>query len=98
MSFPLEDKNVVNEHHVARKNHDTTQKKNVLTWYISKYHMIGLQQTHAIKNATPKTAKKFVGVAVYWKERYLTDKSDTWIGVGKTNQFIYEWTRGSIFS
>ena len=23
-----------------------------------------------------------------WKERYLTDKSDTWIGVAKTNQFI----------
>ena len=31
VSFPLEDKHVVNEHHVARKSHDATQKKNALT-------------------------------------------------------------------
>ena len=27
VSFPLEDKHVVNEHHVARKSHDATQEK-----------------------------------------------------------------------
>ena len=27
ISFPLADKHAVNEHHVARKSHDTTQKK-----------------------------------------------------------------------
>ena len=27
VSFPLEDKHVVNEHHVIRKSHDATQKK-----------------------------------------------------------------------
>ena len=27
VSFPLEDKHAVNEHHVARKSHDATQKK-----------------------------------------------------------------------
>ena len=27
VSFPIEDKHVVNEHHVVRKSHDTTQKK-----------------------------------------------------------------------
>ena len=43
VSFLVEDKHVVNEHHVIRKNHDTTQKKNVLTWCISMYHVIGLK-------------------------------------------------------
>ena len=27
VNFPLEDKHTVNEHHVARKSHDATQKK-----------------------------------------------------------------------
>ena len=27
VGFPLEDKHVVNEHHVAQKSHDATQKK-----------------------------------------------------------------------
>ena len=27
VSFPFEDKHAVNEHHVARKSHDATQKK-----------------------------------------------------------------------
>ena len=27
VSFPLEDKHVVNEHHIVRKSHDVTQKK-----------------------------------------------------------------------
>ena len=27
MSFPLEDKHAVNEHHAARKSHDATRKK-----------------------------------------------------------------------
>ena len=31
--------------------------KNVLTWYISMYHVIGFKQTHSIKNITLKVAK-----------------------------------------
>ena len=58
VNVALEDKRAVNEHHVARKSHDTTQKKNVLTWFISKYHVIGLKQTCGIKNVTLKAAKK----------------------------------------
>ena len=68
ISFPLEDKHVVNEHHAVRKSHDATHKKNVLTWCISMYHVIGLKQTRGIKNVALKAAKKFVGVAVYWEE------------------------------
>ena len=68
ISFPLEDKHVVNEHHAVRKSHDTTHKNNVPTWCISMYHVIGLKQTHGIKNVALKAAKKFAGVAVYWEE------------------------------
>ena len=68
VSFPLEDKHVVKEHHVARKSLDTTQKKIVFMWCILMYHVIDLKQTRGIKNVTLKAAKKFVGVAVYWEE------------------------------
>ena len=68
VSFPLEDKHVVNEHHVVRKSHDDTQKKDVLKRCISMYHVTGLKQTRGIKNVTPKAGKKFVGFAVYWEE------------------------------
>ena len=71
ISFPLEDKQVVNEHHAVRKSRDVTHKKNVLTWCISMYHVIGLKQTRGIKNVALKAAKKFVGVAVYWEEQYV---------------------------
>ena len=60
MSFRLEDKNVV-----LRKSNEA--KRNVFTWCISMYHMIGLKQTHDIKSVTLKEAKTFVGVAVYWE-------------------------------
>ena len=53
VNFLLEDKHVVNEHHVVRKSHDATQKKNLLTWYISLKTNMG---------------KTFAGVAVYWEE------------------------------
>ncbi len=46
----------------------TPHRKNVLTWCISMYHVIGLTETRGIKNVTLKAAKKFVGVAVYWEE------------------------------
>ena len=49
VSFALEDKHAVNEHHVARKSNDATQKKNVLTWCIFKYHVTDLKQTRGIK-------------------------------------------------
>ena len=68
MSFPLEDKHVVNEHHAVR-SHEATHKKNILTWCISIYHAIGLKQTPAIKIIALKAAKTFVGVAVYWEEQ-----------------------------
>ena len=68
ISFPLEDKHVVNEHRTTRKSHDAAHKKNVLTWCTSIYHVIGLKQTRGIKNVVLKAAKKFVGVAVYWEE------------------------------
>ena len=32
------------------------------------YIVIGLKQTHGIKNVTLKAAKKFMGVVVYWEE------------------------------
>ena len=65
------DKHVVNEHHVIRKSPAlvlTPHKKNVFTWCISMYHVIGLKQTRGIKNVALKAAKKFEGVAVYWEE------------------------------
>ena len=68
VSFLLEDNHVENGHHVIRKSHDVTQKKNVLTWCISMYHVIALKQTHGIKNVTLTAVKKFVGVAAYWEE------------------------------
>ena len=71
VSFPLEDKHVVNEHHVVRKSHDATQKKcpHVVHFNVQ-YHVIGLNQSCSIKNVTLKaaTCKKIMGVAVYWEE------------------------------
>ena len=61
VSFPLADKYLVNEHHVIRKSHDAKQRKNVLTWCISMYHVFGFKQTRVIKNVTLKAAKKISG-------------------------------------
>ena len=47
----------MNEHHVIRKSHDATHKKNVPTWCISMYHVTGLKQTRGIKNVTLKAGK-----------------------------------------
>ena len=44
VSFLHGDKHGVNEHHVIRKSHDATQKKSVLTWCISMYHVISWNQ------------------------------------------------------
>ena len=65
VSFPLEDKHIVNEHHVIRKSHDATEKK--MSSRGAFHHVIGLKQTRGIKNVTLNAAKKFVGVAVYWE-------------------------------
>ena len=68
LSFPLEDKHVVNEHHVKRKSHDATQKKCPHVVYFDvPCHVIDLKQTRGIKNVTLKAAKKIVGVSVYWE-------------------------------
>ena len=64
VSFPLEVKHVVNEHHVTRKSHRAKERK-VLTWYIKMHHVIGLKQTRDIRSVTLKTANNFLGVAVY---------------------------------
>ena len=62
MSFPLQDKHAVNEHHTIQKNHDSTQKKcphivhifNVLRdWF---------------KTDSQHQKHYSVGVAVYWEE------------------------------
>ena len=50
VNFPLEDNHVVNGHHVVLKSHNATQK-NVLTWCILLYHVIGLKQTWRIKRS-----------------------------------------------
>jgi hypothetical protein len=42
----------------------TPHRKNLLTWCIQMHHVIGLKQTHGIKNVTPRAGKQFVGVAV----------------------------------
>ena len=49
VNFPLEDQHTVNEHHVARKSYDATQKQ-IPHVVHSKYHVIGLKQTRGIKN------------------------------------------------
>jgi len=59
ISFPLEDKQVVNEHHVIPKSRDATLKKC--------RHVVHFN-VPLIKNVTLKAAKKAVGVAVYWEE------------------------------
>ena len=66
VSFPFEDKHVVNKHHVIRKSHVATQKNSVLRWCISIYHVIGLKETRGIKIFTLKKKKNFVGI--YWEE------------------------------
>ena len=43
VSFLLEGKQVVNEHHVIRKSHDATQKKMPSRGAFSMYHVIGLK-------------------------------------------------------
>ena len=58
VSCSLEDKHVVNEHHVVLKRHDAT-------------HDVTrdcLKQTQGIKNVTLKATEKFLLVAVYWEE------------------------------
>ena len=60
ISFPLEDKHVVIEHHRM-----TPYRKNALTWYTSRRHMTGFKPTSGFKNVAKKG---FLGVAVYWEE------------------------------
>ena len=48
----------MNEHHIIRKSHDVTHKKNAPTWCISMYIILtGLKQTRGIKNVTLKAGK-----------------------------------------
>ena len=58
VSFPLEDKHVVNKHHVKRKSHDDTQKK--CDWFET--------NSRHQKRYSEGGKKKFVGVAVCWEE------------------------------
>ena len=43
------------------------------------YHVIGLEQTRDIKNVTLKAVKKFVGVAVYWEELYILQRTQLFL-------------------
>ena len=46
----------------------TPHKKNVLTWYILIYHVIGFETNSWHQKRYSEGSKKFVGVAVYWEE------------------------------
>ena len=60
ISFPLEDKHVVNEHHVVRKNHDTTQKKCL--------HVVHFNVPRDWCETNSRHKERYVGAAVYWEE------------------------------
>ena len=65
----IDPKHLVNEHHVIRKSHDATQEKcpHVVHFNVPRDWF----ETCGIKNVTLKAAKKIVGVAVYWEEKYV---------------------------
>ena len=70
ISFPLEDKHEVNEHHAARKSHDATQKKcsHVVHFKVPRdWFETNLRH----QNVTLRAAKKIVGVAVYCMMAFL---------------------------
>ena len=60
ISFPLEDKHVVNEHHIIRKSNDTIQKKCP--------HMVHFNKPHDWFETNSWQKKGFLGVVVYWEE------------------------------
>ena len=67
VSFPLEDKNVVNEHHIVRKSHDAIHKKcpHMVHFNVPRdwFQTNSQHQKHYSEGG-----KKLVGVAVYWEE------------------------------
>ena len=67
VSFPLKDKHIVNEHHVVQKSHDATEKicLHMVHFNISQDWF---ETKFGIKNVSLNTAKRCVGVAVYWEE------------------------------
>ena len=63
VGFPLEDKHLVSKHHVIRSEKVVTpHKKNLLTWYFSRYHVTGLKQSRSFQSVTLKAEKK-IGVS-----------------------------------
>ena len=66
VSFPLEDKHAVNEHRVAQKSHDATQKKCHVAHFKVPRDWFETNSRHQKRYS--KGGKKFVGVAVYWEE------------------------------
>lgn len=62
VSFPLEDKHVVNEHHALRKSHDATQKMS------SSGARDWLKTNSWRQKRRSKSGKKFVGVAAVYRE------------------------------
>ena len=67
VSFPLEDKHVVKEHHVIRKSHDATQKKYpYLVHFNVSREWFETNSRHQKRYS--EGGKKFVGVEVYWEE------------------------------
>ena len=67
VSFPLEDKNVVNEYHVVWESHDSTQKKFLHVVHLNVpcdwFELNLWHQKHYSEDG-----KKIVGGAVYWEE------------------------------
>ena len=68
VSFPLEDKHVVNEHHVVRKSHDATQKKCPHVVYFNAVPSDWFETNSRHQKRYSEGGKKFVGVEVYWEE------------------------------
>ena len=63
VSFPLEDKNVVNEHHIIRKSHDTTHKKCLHVVHFNVPHN-WFETTLLHQKCYYEDSKKFVGFTV----------------------------------
>ena len=67
VSFPLEDKLVVNEHHRVRKSHDATQKNchHVVHFIVPR---VWFETNFRHQKRYSDGGKKIVGVTFYWEE------------------------------
>ena len=61
ISFPLEDKHVVNEHHTVRKSHTRHTRKMSSRGVFFMYHVIDLKQTRGHQKRCSEGGKKIRG-------------------------------------